>query len=73
MGFYKYNYDMSVEVDEDEQKLNIKVDAPTAEFIVEALSQAHANDEVTKLIALGVCELALSGVPMSRLITGEKL
>ncbi len=68
MSFKKYAYDMCVKVEDG--ALHIIVDVQTGEFIVNELP---IDDEVTKLIALGVCELALEECPRSRHIAGEKL
>ena len=64
--FKKSDYGMSVEVERDvngKLSLLISVDVETAEFIVNELP---TEDEVTRLIALGTCELVLADVPASR-------
>ena len=61
------DYGMTVEVEPHDRggqpKLLISVDLETAEFIVNELP---TNDEVTRVIAMGVCEMALHDVPASR-------
>jgi len=65
--FKAMDYGMTVEVERDEYtgkaKLLLSVDLETAEFIVNELP---SEDEVTRLIAVGTCELALADVPASR-------
>lgn len=54
----------------DKHCLHLIMDVETGEFIVNELP---TDDEVTKMIARGVCELALADCPTSRLLAGDKL
>jgi len=68
MSFKKYAHEMCVKVEDG--ALHIIIDVETGEFLV---GELPSNDEVTKLIALGVCELALDACPMARYAARDKL
>lgn len=65
MSFRVSDYGLIVEV--EGKKLTLTLDLETAEFIVQALP---TDDEVTRLIAIGACELALVDVPQCRHVVG---